>query len=413
MDKATGKTLYVERQQRMVDNIALKETDRVPYTFWPTFWPATLAGLSYKEVWYDVDKMVDATRQAMHLLEPDTYSPLLFSFGPVMEEMGYKAMYWPGKGVGDNVTFQYLDEEYVSADELDDYLFDPTGFYLKSYLPRVAETFEGFANMPVLPSLSEWRFFAGLSAFADPKIQQSMKQLMATGEKMAEILGAGGKFIGEMAAEGYPVSVGGFCKAPFDHVLDFLRGSKGGMLDMFRRKEKLLETLAKARQLLITNVVAEAKSGDCNIVFMPLHWGLDGLMSHEQFMTFYWPELRNTVIELIENNCVPCLLWEGDCTSRMEFIGDIPEGKAIYWFEQGDLFKAKEILGDVVCLRGNVPPSLLNTGTPDDVDEYCKKLIQMVGRGGGFILDGAIGIPDEALLENVVAMAESVKKYGN
>ncbi len=136
-------------------------------------------------------------------------------------------------------------------------------------------------------------------------------------------------------------------------------------------------------------------------------------MSHEQFMTFYWPELRNTVIELIENNCVPCLLWEGDCTSRMEFIGDIPEGKAIYWFEQGDLFKAKEILGDVVCLRGNVPPSLLNTGTPDDVDEYCKKLIQMVGRGGGFILDGAIGIPDEALLENVVAMAESVKKYGN
>ena len=87
--------------------------------------------------------------------------------------------------------------------------------------------------------------------------------------------------------------------------------------------------------------------------------------------------------------------------------------KAIYWFEQGDLFKAKEILGDVVCLRDNVPPSLLNTGTPDDVDEYCKKLIQMVGRGGGFILDGAIGIPDEALLENVVAMAESVKKYGN
>tara|TARA_B100002003_G_scaffold79190_2_gene74087 strand:- start:687 stop:1916 length:1230 start_codon:yes stop_codon:yes gene_type:complete len=408
-----GTALYDERQSRMADHIALRETDRVPYTFWPTFWPAKLAGITYKEAWYEIDKMVDATRDAIHLLDPDSYSPLLFSFGPVMEALGYKAMLWPGKGVGDNITFQYLDEEYVAPEEYDDYLFDPTGFYLKSYLPRVATAFEGFANMPTLPSLSEWRFFASLSAFADPKLQESMKQLMETGEKMAEILGAGGKFIGEMAAEGYPVSVGGFCKAPFDHILDFLRGSKGGMLDMFRRADKMQETLAKARQLLIDNVVNETKSGDCQIVFMPLHWGLDGFMSHDQFMTFYWPELRSIVHELIENDCTPCLLWEGDCTSRMKFIGDIPPGKAIYWFEQGDLFKAKEVLGDVVCLRGNVPPSLLNTGTPEDVDEYCRKLIKTVGKGGGFILDGAIGIPDEARVENVVAMANSVKKYAN
>jgi uroporphyrinogen-III decarboxylase len=413
MSTTDGAALFKERSARLADNIALRETDRAPYTFWPTFWPAKLGGITYKEAWYDIDKMVDATRDAIHLLEPDSFSPLLFSFGPVMEAMGYKAMYWPGKGVGDNVTFQYLDDEYVSAEEYDDYLFDPTGFYLKSYLPRIATAFEGFANMPTLPSLSEWRFFASLSAFADPKLQESMKQLMETGEKMAEILGAGGKFIGEMAAEGYPVSVGGFCKAPFDHILDFLRGSKGGMLDMFRRPDKMHETLAKARRLLIDNVVNEAKSGDCPIVFMPLHWGLDTFMSHEQFMTFYWPELRAIVLELIENDCVPCLLWEGDCTSRMEFIGDIPPGKAIYWFEQGDLFKAKEILGDVVCLRGNVPPSLLNTGTPEDVDEYCGKLIKTVGKGGGFILDGAIGIPDEARVENVVAMANSVKKYAN
>ncbi|MBT3914907.1 MAG: hypothetical protein HN731_14410 [Rhodospirillaceae bacterium] len=413
MNTADGKALYDERLNRMADNIALRETDRVPYTFWPTFWPATLAGISYKEAWYDVDKMVDATREAMHLLDPDSFSPLIFSFGPVMEALGYKAMYWPGKGVGDNVTFQYLDDEYVSADEYDDYLFDPTGFYLKSYLPKIATAFEGFANMPRLPSLSEWRFFASLSAFADPKLQESMKQLMESGEKMAEILSAGGKFIGEMADEGYPLSVGGFCKAPFDHILDFLRGSKGGMLDMFRRPDTVHEALAKARRLLIDNVVNEAKDNGCNIVFMPLHWGLDGFMSHEQFMTFYWPELRSIVHELIENDCVPCLLWEGDCTSRMEYIGDIPPGKAIYWFEQGDLFKAKEILGDVVCLRGNVPPSLLNTGTPDDVDEYCENLIKTVGKGGGFILDGAIGIPDEARVENVVAMAKSVKKYAS
>ena len=110
---------------------------------------------------------------------------------------------------------------------------------------------------------------------------------------------------------------------------------------------------------------------------------------------------------------MPLVLWEGNCTSRLELIGDIPQGKAIYWFESTDIFKAKEILGDTVCLRGNVPASILCTGTADDVDAYCKRLITEVGKGGGFILDGATSIPDEAKTENVLAMANSVHKYAN
>ena len=51
-----------------------------------------------------------------------------------------------------------------------------------------------------------------------------------------------------------------------------------------------------------------------------------------------------------------------------------------------ELFKAKEVLGDVVCLQGNVPLSLLVSGTPDDVKDYCKRLIDRVGKGGGFIM---------------------------
>ena len=90
----------------------------------------------------------------------------------------------------------------------------------------------------------------------------------------------------------------------------------------------------------------------------------------------------------------------------------MPRGKALYWFEQTDLIKAKEVLGDRICLRGNVPASLLNVGTPEQVKEYCRKLIENVGKGGGFILDGATGIPDEARPENVKAMAEAVREYG-
>jgi uroporphyrinogen-III decarboxylase len=109
---------------------------------------------------------------------------------------------------------------------------------------------------------------------------------------------------------------------------------------------------------------------------------------------------------------IPMVLWEGDCTSRLETIKDIPRGKAIYWFERTDIFKANEILGGIVCIRGNVPASLLCVGSPEEVEAYCKRLIDEVGKGGGFILDGAIGIPDDAKPENVRAMADVARKYG-
>ena len=135
-------------------------------------------------------------------------------------------------------------------------------------------------------------------------------------------------------------------------------------------------------------------------------------MSLEQFKTFYWPTLQELMLAMIEAGIVPCPLFEADYTDRLEIIKDIPVGKAVYWFESTDMFKAKEVLGDRICLRGNVPASLLCTGSPQQVRDYCKELIDVVGKGGGFIMDGGIGIPDEARPENVKAMAQFTREYG-
>jgi uroporphyrinogen-III decarboxylase len=134
-------------------------------------------------------------------------------------------------------------------------------------------------------------------------------------------------------------------------------------------------------------------------------------MSPDQFKAFYWPTLKKVILGLIDEGLNPFVFWEGDCTSRLELIGDIPKGKAVYMFESTDIFKAKRILRDVVCIRGNVPLSLLIAGTPDDVKEYCKKLIDTVGKGGGFIMDASANL-DDAKPENLKAMVEFTKEYG-
>ena len=411
MNQAGANPLYEERNRRLLDQVALKQTDRVPFVFGTRFWAAKFAGISFQEQMYDPDKAAAAIEKAVLWLQPDGYSPSLYSFGPTLDALDYKLLKWPGHGTDANATFQYLDQELMPAKDYEEYLFDPTGYYLQKYLPRVAGAFEGLAQLPDFASLSEWRQIGNMRAFAKPAVRESLRKLLETGERAELVAQKTIALVKKMAGLGFPSMGGGFCKAPYDHIIDFLRGSKGGMLDMFRNKDKLLAAIDKVGELLLRGVVEETRAGGTPYVFIPLHWGLDGYMSPQNFDTFYWPGLRKVIMHVIEHDLIPVVLWEGNCTSRLEHIGDIPRGKAIYWFEQADLFRAKEILGDTVCLRGNVPTSLLITATPDEVDQYCKALITRVGDGGGFILDGAASIPDEAKPENVMAMAKSVQKY--
>ena len=204
---------------------------------------------------------------------------------------------------------------------------------------------------------------------------------------------------------------GAFTQAPYDTLGDFFRGTKGIMLDMYRRPETLIKTCERLLPFMFEIAVNATKASGNPRVFIPIHKGLDGFMSSEQFKKFYWPTLRDLMVALVNEGLNPCPLWEGDCISRLEVIKDIPPGKACYAFEATDMIKAKEILGERVCMRGNVPLSLLATATPEDVRQHCKRLIDTVGEDGGYIMDSSTGL-DDAKPENVRAMFEFTREYG-
>ncbi|MFX1501807.1 MAG: uroporphyrinogen decarboxylase family protein, partial [Promethearchaeota archaeon] len=108
---------------------------------------------------------------------------------------------------------------------------------------------------------------------------------------------------------------------------------------------------------------------------------------------------------------VPFSYVEGGFNSRLEVIKDLPKGKVIWAFDLTDMEKAKEILGDTACIGGNMPISLLNLGTPQDIRDYAKTLIDTVGKDGGYLMmNGAV--IDEAKPENVKTMIDFTKEYG-
>jgi uroporphyrinogen-III decarboxylase len=60
-----------------------------------------------------------------------------------------------------------------------------------------------------------------------------------------------------------------------------------------------------------------------------------------------------------------------------------------------------------MAIMGDVPPGLLATGTPEEVTAYCRKLIDIVGEGGGFILNSGCETPINSKPENVAAMVRA------
>jgi len=114
---------------------------------------------------------------------------------------------------------------------------------------------------------------------------------------------------------------------------------------------------------------------------------------------------------LIDEGCVPFCFAEGGYNSRLEIITDMPKGKMVWLFDNTDMTNAKKILGNIACIAGNMPTSLLTVGTVQDVKGYVKRLIDTAGKDGGFIMaNGAV--LDKVKPENLRAMIDFTKEYG-
>ena len=406
--------LLKERTTRFENAIRLQPTDRIPVVISFAFFAAKYAGYTPAEVMFDGKKMMEAWVKTYTDFQTDAYNnPFGLHFtGQLLEVLDYKQLRIPGRGIDPNHCYQFVEGEYMKASEYDDFLFDPTSFMLHSYWPRIFGVLEPLKNLPRLDEILNYAMGIDNFQLLDEKgLTAALAALLKAKKVLDERAVMARNYAQTLTAMGYPPQTTAFSQAPFDTVADYFRGMRGAMMDMYRCPDKLLAACEKMLPIMLRLGISRAKASGNPRVFIPIHKGLDSFMSPWQFITFFWPTLRQLILGLIAEDLVPNVFWEGDCTSRLEIIADIPKGKVIYAFERTDIFKAKEVLGDHVCIRGNVPSSILCAGTPQDVRDYCKTLIDIVGKGGGFIMDAANSL-DEEKPENVQAMIEFTKEYG-
>ena len=412
---ARAEKMYKERVTRSVKANRCEEPDRVPVTLPTGHYPAYYAGHNFKECMYDANILRESWLKFMEDFYDDMDSymgPGLVFSGKVMDIMDYKNYTWPGHGTGDDVTtFQFVEAQYMKGDEYDLLLKDPSDYGFRVLTPRTAGAAEGLKYFPQLNSMMGTPMVMTYP-FTRPEVRESFKKFIEAGEIMEQWQKEIGEISRIMLEAGFPAGRGGMGIAPFDVIGDFLRGTEGIAIDMFRKPEQLLEACDMICEQYIPRTIASVNATGGHSVGFPLHRGDDMFMSRQQFEKFYWPTLKKIINALIEEGINVSLFAEGAYNQRLDYIGDFPKGWVTWQFDKTDMAAAKKAIGDTCCIAGNVPASAMIAGTPEDVKKHCIKLLEACAPGGGYVLSGGCSATETKNPDNFRAFMEAAKEYG-
>ena len=218
--------------------------------------------------------------------------------------------------------------------------------------------------------------------------------------------------MGEVMALGFPPFAGCATKAPFDILGDTLRGTKGVIVDMFRCPEKVLAACDRLVQIAVDWPLKRKGDSRHTPLLHPPAQGCRRL--HERRAV---PHVL--LADVAENPGRPRRAGHDPVFVRRRPVQH--QTRSDHGHSKGDVRLAVRPdrhgpgQGDrrtVPCIQGNVPFSLMHVGTAEEVAEQTRKLIDVAGKDGGFILDvGAVA--DEGKDENLRGWSRPPRSTGS
>ena len=207
-------------------------------------------------------------------------------------------------------------------------------------------------------------------------------------------------------ARGVPVLSGGDVTTP----IELLCGARSLMefsMDLINIPGKVQAVMDTILPHLAGKAVRRAKKLGYPAVWVGGWRSAPCFLSPDMWNRFVWPYFSRLVKEVVDAGLIAILHLDSDWTRELQRFRELPRAKCIMALDgETDIFKAKAVLGDHMCIMGDVPAAMLYLQTPAEVREYCIKLIREMGPRG-FILQSGCDIPTNAKLENVRAMVSA------
>jgi hypothetical protein len=364
-------------QERLDTVIGLATPDRVPVALVIDAFAARHGGISMEEWLFNPDKARAALDKTVEdlggcdgLLDPAPTHPDWLTLSWPMR------LLLPGRELPPNSLWQLNEGAIMTAEDYDTIIEKGIAAFWAEFWPRLGK---------------------------DPAQLPAIRQEMMARWKVE---------VDRWQARGVIILRGAGLRLPFD-TFAYARSLHDFSLDLYRRPQKVIQAQESALEGTIQLAKDMAAFSGSRIVFLSSNRASATFLRPQQFEQFYLPWLKRAVNALVKEGLTPFLHFDNDWTAFLPYLRELPRARCFLHLDGStDLTKAKELLGDHMCLMGDVPAALLTLGTRQEVADYCKRLIDTVGAGGGFILSAGCTVPGDAPFENVRALVETAHTYG-
>jgi hypothetical protein len=389
--------LYAERLKRYVTAMRNEKPDKIPIRPFVAEFVAKYAGFTCQEVTHDFEKAFAAARKCAADFDWDAVvGNMVYVWTGLTQAIGTRYYAVPGIDISAETGFQYIEppegEAFMRTDEYDQLIEDPTGFLFNTWLPRISHD---------------------VKAMDEKTSYRNNLSFLKGGMAMLNYFNGFGTQNALLRSESGTVSaIAGIFKAPFDIIADKLRGYVGLSMDLFERPDKVLA----ACEALMPHLLHVALSGADPEKNVPIgfwmHRGCVPFISYEQFNKFYWPTLKPIIEEIWSRGHQVLFYAEGNWDEHLQSFAELPDKSIVYHVDRGDIFRVHKEIGHKFCISGGIPNFLLSYGTPQEVRDYCKKVIDGVARDGGYIMDASAIMQNDTSTENLKTLTDFTREYG-
>jgi uroporphyrinogen-III decarboxylase len=400
---STGTTLgateqrYQQRLARYTAALRNEQPDRVPIRPFVAEFTAKYAGMDCQQVTQDYRLAFEAAVRCASDFDWDAVvANMVYVWGTIPQVLGNRYLAIPGVGLPRDTGFQYLEpsenQAWMPPEDYDALIEDPTGYLLNVWLPRTNRYLVGPGGANTSRNNVAW---------------------LQGGMAMMQYFTSFGDQVERLRRECGTVSaIAGILKSPFDILADKFRGYIGLTVDLYERPEKVTAAAEALMPHMLHIALTTADPNRQVPITIWMHRGCVPFVTPAQFDRFFWPTLKPVIEEIWARGHQTLFYAEGQWKHHWNSFRELPERSIIYHCDRDDVFEAHRALGDRFAISGGIPNYLLSFGKPQEVRDFCKRVIDEVAADGGYIMDASAIMQNDTSIENIRAMTEFTREYG-
>jgi len=389
--------LYQQRLTRYVTAMRNEKPDCIPIRPFVAEFTAKYAGYTCQQVVHDYRYAFAAALRCARDFDWDAVVPnMVAAWTGMAQAAGLRYYGIPGIGLPHDMGFNYIEppeeQAFMREDEYDLLIADPTGFLYSVWLPRVSSE---------------------ICRPGEPATYRGILALVKSAMAMRQYFDAFGPHIQQLREQcGVVPAIAGIFKAPLDIIADKLRGYIGLTMDMVTQPDKVLAACeALMPHLYHVGLTTSDPERRLPIGFW-MHRGCVPFVTPQQFESHYWPTLRPIIEEFWKQGRQTLFYAEGQWRYHFDAFRQLPDRSIVFHCDRDDLFEVHRRLHDKFAISGGIPNVMLSFGQPDEVRDFCTRVIREVACEGGYIMDAGAIMQNDTSIENLRVMTETCRELG-